>query len=56
MSRMKTVRASLAGNSSPRTDQTGPMLRFIGVSATIPNIEDVRLINISLHSNTKQLF
>ena len=47
MSRMKTIRASLAlmTETGPKelamADERGPMLRFIAISATIPNIEDV---------------
>ena len=39
VSRMKTIRSSLAAAQS--TDSGGPMLRFMAISATIPNIEDV---------------
>lgn len=39
VSRMKTIRSSLAATQS--TDGSGPMLRFMAISATIPNIEDV---------------
>ena len=35
---MKTVRASVASGST----NGGALLRFIAVSATIPNVDDVR--------------
>ena len=38
VSRMKTVRASVASGSN----SGGSLLRFIAVSATIPNVDDVR--------------
>ena len=42
VSRMKTIRSSLAATQSAGgSGDGGPMLRFMAISATIPNIEDV---------------
>ncbi len=40
--RMKTVQASATNEGRDFARRRTPLLRFIAVSATVPNIEDVR--------------
>ena len=40
--RMKTVRASVSLERGTNLSKGNPLLRFIGVSATVPNVDDVR--------------
>ena len=49
VSRMKTVRTSISWEEGTRTSQSTSMdvLRFIAVSATIPNISDVSGRNLN---------
>ena len=44
--RMKTVQASATYEGRNSAHRKTPLLRFIAVSATVPNIEDVR---VSIH-------
>ena len=42
VSRMKTVRSSVASDRGGGGGGGGRLLRFIAISATLPNIDDVR--------------
>lgn len=42
VSRMKTVRSSVASDRGGGRGGGGRLLRFIAISATLPNIDDVR--------------